>query len=331
MLRRVAPYLVLFVVVAAGAPWIGPEPVSWHAVVRWLEGAGDRGGHIFFTLRVPRVWLGLLAGGTLAVSGAALQVLFRNPLVEPYTLGITGGASLGAFLTIVFPALALTWGPFYSTQLFALAGAALTLWLIYRLASGPAGIGLQTLLLAGISVSVVCMGVIVMLTYVTTPHKLMVFQRWIMGGLGTVGFRDLASISPLLLPGAGVVLFHSRDLNHLALGNDLARGHGVEVGQVQRDVFLGAGLSTAAVVSAAGPIAFVGLIVPHAVRRLSGVDQRVVLPASFLLGGAVLALCDCAARTLLSPSELPVGIITSVVGGPLFITLLLRSGRRNGG
>ena len=328
MKKRLAPYLVFFLLVAVLAPWIGPESVSWGAVADYVSGAREAGsGYIFFALRLPRVWLGLLAGGTLAVSGAALQVLFRNPLVEPYTLGITGGASLGSFLTIAFPVLAVSAGPFHSIALFALAGAMLTLWVIYRLASSPAGIGLQTLLLAGISVSVVCMGAIVLLTYLTTPHKLMVFQRWVMGGLGTVGYNDLASIVPLLLPGVGILLYHARALNHLALGEEMARGHGVDVDVVQRDVFLGAGISTAAVVGAAGPIAFVGLIVPHAVRRLSGVDQEVVLPAAFLLGGAVLALCDCVARTVLAPTELPVGIITSIGGGPLFIYLLIHGGK----
>ncbi len=325
MWKRLGPYLVVFVGVALVSPWIGPESVSLDAVRKYLEAAGEQGaGYIFFALRVPRVMLGLLAGGTLAISGAGLQVLFRNPLVEPYTLGITGGASLGAFLTIAFPALAVTVGPFHAVALFALLGAALTLGVIYRIAAGPAGIGLQTLLLAGISVSVVCMGAVVLITYLTTPHKLMVFQRWVMGGLGTVGFGDLAAVMPLLVPGTGMLLYHARSLNHLALSEEMARGHGVDVELVQRDVFLGAGLGTAAVVAAAGPIAFVGLIVPHVVRRLSGVDQRVVLPASFLLGGAVLALCDAAARTLLAPTELPVGIITSVGGGALFIYLLIR-------
>ncbi len=325
MRYRLAPYIVFFLAVLALAPWIGPETVSPTAVSAWLTGSGDPAGHIFFSLRIPRVLLGLVAGGTLAVSGAALQVLFRNPLVEPYTLGITGGASLGAFLTIAFPVLAVGWGPLDATQLFALSGAGVTLWLVYRMAAGRSGMALQTLLLAGVSVSVVCMGAIVLLTYLTSPHKLMVFQRWVMGGLGTVGFADLASMAPVLLPALGTVLLHGRDLTHLALGDELALGHGVDVGAVQRRVFLGAGLATAAVVGAAGPIAFVGLIIPHAVRRLTGVDQRVVLPASFLLGGGVLALCDCIARTLLAPSELPVGIITSVAGGPLFIYLLLRN------
>ncbi len=327
MWKLLGPYILVFITVALVAPWIGPEAVTWRSVWNYVAGTGDPGlGHIFFTLRVPRVWLALLAGGTLAVSGAALQVLFRNPLVEPYTLGITGGASLGAFLTIAFPALAVSVGPFHAVVLFSLLGAAATLGVIYRLASEQAGLALPTLLLAGISVSVVCMGAIVLITYLTTPHKLMVFQRWVMGGLGTVGYRDLAAVLPLLVPGVGMLLYHARALTHLALGEEMARGQGVEVGLVQRQVFLGAGLGTAAVVGAAGPIAFVGLIVPHAVRRLSGVDQMVVLPASFLAGGAVLALCDCLARTVLAPTELPVGIITSVAGGPLFIYLLIRSG-----
>jgi len=144
-----------------------------------------------------------------------------------------------------------------------------------------------------------------------------------MGGIDVIGFSDLYSLGPLLIPGLFLMLYHARDLNHIALGEEMAMGHGVDIKKTQRHIFIGGGLSTAAVVSFVGPIGFVGLIVPHAVRRLSGFDQRTVLPCSFLLGGASLALCDAIARTILSPSELPVGIITAIIGGPLFIRLLI--------
>jgi iron complex transport system permease protein len=144
-----------------------------------------------------------------------------------------------------------------------------------------------------------------------------------MGGLDILGYRQILGILPLLLPGLGLLLYHARDLNHIALSEDLALAQGVDVQLVRRNVFVGGGLATAAVVSLVGPIGFVGLIVPHAVRRLSGVDLRMVLPAAFLLGGAALAVCDTVARTVLAPTELPVGIITALIGGPLFIHLLI--------
>ena len=147
-----------------------------------------------------------------------------------------------------------------------------------------------------------------------------------MGGLEMIGYGQLGAMLPLLLPGLVLLLSQSPALNQLALGEAMAAGHGVAVARVQKLTFVGGGLVTAAVVSLTGPIGFVGLIVPHAVRRLSGFDQRIVLPASFLLGGATLGFCDTAARTIFSPQELPVGVVTAIVGGPLFIKILL--GRR---
>ncbi len=138
-----------------------------------------------------------------------------------------------------------------------------------------------------------------------------------------VGTRELAGLAPFLLPGLGLLVMQIPSLNHLSLGEEMAAGHGVDVAAVHREVFFGAGLATAAVVSITGPIGFVGLIVPHAVRRLSGFDHRIVLPASFLLGGAFLVACDAAARTLLRATEMPVGILTALVGGPIFIAILL--------
>ena len=322
-LRALTGYVLLFLLVALISPWIGPEPVPADRVFDSLRGTASPAGDIFWLQRIPRVALALLAGGALAAVGACFQVLFRNPLVEPFTLGISGGAALGAFLTISFPALWVAWGPFGTLQIFAVIGAGAALFLIQRLARRPQGMSVDTLLLAGVTVSIICAGAILLLTYLAEPNALVVFQRWMMGGLDILGFRQLAGCLPLLLPGLGLLLYHARDLNHIALSEDLALGQGVDVHQVRRNIFLGGGLATAAVVSLTGPIAFVGLIVPHAVRRLSGVDQRIVLPGAFLLGGAALAVCDTLARTLLAPTELPVGIITALIGGPLFIHLLI--------
>ena len=321
--RALTGYVLLFLLVALISPWIGPEPVPADRVFDSLRGTASPAGDIFWLQRIPRVALALLAGGALAAVGACFQVLFRNPLVEPFTLGISGGAALGAFLTISFPALWVAWGPFGTLQIFAVIGAGAALFLIQRLARRPQGMSVYTLLLAGVTVSIICAGAILLLTYLAEPNALVVFQRWMMGGLDILGFRQLAGCLPLLLPGLGLLLYHARDLNHIALSEDLALGQGVDVHQVRRNIFLGGGLATAAVVSLTGPIAFVGLIVPHAVRRLSGVDQRIVLPGAFLLGGAALAVCDTLARTLLAPTELPVGIITALIGGPLFIHLLI--------
>jgi len=321
--RVIFYYGLLFLCVLLVLPWIGPESLDPEKIFKFLSGSNTPDGSIFWYQRVPRVILGLLAGGALAVVGASFQVLFRNPLVEPFTLGVSGGAALGAFVAISVPGLWLAWGPFSTLQILSILGASLSLTLIYRLAHRHEGVSIYTLLLAGVTISIMCGGGILLLTYLSNPGALVVFQRWMMGGIDVVGFTELSTLFPILLPGLGILFLHANDLNHIALGEEMALGHGVDVKSVQRDVFIGGGLATAAVVSLVGPIGFVGLIVPHAVRRLSGYDQRIVLSGSFFLGGASLALCDALARTVLAPTELPVGIITALIGGPLFIYLLI--------
>ncbi len=321
--KTILLYGLLFLAVASISPWIGAESLDPADVWASLQGESSPDADIFWLQRIPRVILALLAGGTLALVGASFQVLFRNPLVEPYTLGMSGGAALGAFLGISLPALWIGWGPFSSIQILALLGAAGSLALIYTLSRRPQGMSVYTLLLAGVTISIICGGTILFLSYLSSPHVLVLYHRWMMGAIDVVGYRDFFSLSPFLIPGLVLLLYHANALNQISLGEEMALGHGVAVKQVQKHVFAGGGLATAAVVSFVGPIGFVGLIIPHAVRRLSGFDQRTVLPCSFLCGGAALALCDMIARTILSPTELPVGIITAILGGPLFIYLLV--------
>ncbi len=308
-----AAYAAAFLAAAAVCPFVGGD----------LSIDAD----ILLGLRVPRVLTALLVGGTLAAVGAAFQGVLRNPLAEPYTLGVSGGAAVGAALAISVPWLRFSWGPFSPVQVLAVVGAALALSLIYWIARRPSGLSMTTVLLAGVTVSVLSAGAIMLMRYLASPHLLVQMDRWMMGGLDVVGYRQVGSMMPLLLPGLGLVGLQANALNHLSLGEEMAAGHGVDVRAVQTASLVGGGLATAAAVSVAGPIGFVGLIVPHAVRRLSGYDHRVVLPASFLLGGAVLALCDTAARTVIFPTEIPVGVLTALIGGPLFIHLLVRSGR----
>ena len=287
-------------------------------------GSARTDAEIFWTLRVPRVVLGFLAGGTLALAGASLQVILRNPLAEPFTLGAASGGALGAVVAISVPGLSLALGPLSTVQLFSLAGCGLALTLIYVFARRPQGVSMNLLLLAGVTIGILCGSLILLVRYLANPNLLVAMDRWVMGGLDVVGYRALAGLAPFLFPGLGLLVLQTPSLNHLSLGEDLAAGHGVDVAAVHREVFLGTGLATAAIVSITGPIGFVGLIVPHAVRRLSGFDHRVVLPASFLLGGAFLVACDALARVIVRASEMPVGIVTALIGGPLFIHILLK-------
>jgi iron complex transport system permease protein len=185
---------------------------------------------------------------------------------------------------------------------------------------------MTTILLAGVTINILCGAAILLLRYLVSPHLLVAMDRWMMGGLDVVGYREILTLLPLLLPGLGLLFVQSQALNQLAFGEEMAEGHGVHVARVQKQVLLGTGVLAAAAVALAGPIGFVGLIIPHVVRRLSGADHRIVLPACFCLGGAFLTVCDLVARTIVSPTEMPVGIMTAMVGGPVFLRMLFRKG-----
>jgi iron complex transport system permease protein len=281
-------------------------------------------GLYFFEQRLPRVIGAILVGGGLAVAGCSLQILFRNPLAEPWTLGISGGASVGAFIAYAFPSIAMRSGLLDSTALMALLGAAAVLALLLWCAHGRDAVPVQTLLLGGVTISVLTSGLMMLSVYFISPYRFFSFHRWMMGGLDLAGFRGLLPFLFTGVPGLFLLLQLARAYNHLGLGEALALGHGVDVVRVRWQTLLGAGLLTAGCVSVAGPIGFLGLIIPHAVRKLSGFDNRIVMPASFLLGGVVLAAADSAARTVLSPTEIPVGVIMAVIGGPVFLYLLLK-------
>lgn len=316
-------FLAVFAVILAVFPWIGAEKLAFRQVFGFVVGDWTADGMIFFQIRLPRVLLGLLAGGALAMAGAALQVIFRNPLAEPWTLGIAGGASLGAFLARVCPFLWFALGPLNTAQALALLGAAAALGLVLSLARrSPAGA--QTLLLAGVTLGVVCGGAIMVISGFISPWKLAEFHRWLLGGLDAADWASVGALAALAVPGVALLLAQARNLNPLGLGEDMAAGQGVDVARVRRWTAIGAGLASAGVAAVAGPIGFVGLLAPHAVRKIVGPDARLVLPCSFLFGGALLAACDALGRWAAAPLEVPVGALTAVLGGPLFLALLAR-------
>lgn len=323
-----AGYGLLSVVVLAGAPFFGSERLAIANITNAIfSHIPHVDADIFFYHRIPRVLLAFLVGGTLALAGSSLQVILRNPLAEPFILGISGAGAVGAVIIISVPGLSIYLGPISSVNLFSLLGCILCVGAIYLLARSPLGISMTTILLAGVTINILCGAAILLVRYIVSPHLLVAMDRWMMGGLDVVGYRELLSLLPLLLPGLLLLFLQGHVLNQLAFNEEMAIGHGVNVGSVQKQVFLGTGLATAAAVSLAGPIGFVGLIIPHAVRRLSGVDHRVVLPASFFLGGAFLTICDLFARTVVAPTEMPVGIITAIIGGPVFFRILLKRSR----
>ncbi len=322
-------YFSLTPIVFLLALWIGSEKINW--VLFWNnlgKEEGDITFRILFHYRLPRIILGFLAGGSLALAGGVFQAILRNDLATPYTLGITSGGTLGAVLAISFPALSLSWGIFSSVQIFALLGAALTTFLVYLLAHRQGSFSMSYVLLVGITVGIFCNAHIMLVRYLVSPNTLVIMDRWIMGGLSTVGYQDIWALLPLLLPGLFLLFLQCPQLNLLAFGEEMATGYGINVSEVQKNCFIGGCLVTASVVSITGTIGFVGLIVPHLVRKIVGPDNRLVLPGAFFLGGNFLVLCDIFARTIIAPTEMPVGIITSCLGSPIFIWILLRSSNK---
>jgi iron complex transport system permease protein len=323
-----AGYAAFLLIVMIIAPFIGSERISLDSVLGALSTGGiphdNADAHIFFYQRLPRILLAFLAGGTLALCGVAFQALLRNPLATPYTLGIASGGALGASVSFMIPGLLQSWGPFSSVQLLALAGGLSVVTLVYFLSRRQIYLPLISLLLAGVTISLICGSMILMVRYLVSPHILVSMDRWLMGGLDIIGYRDLITIAPFLVVTVPLLMFQADRFNQISFGEEMAAGRGVHVLNLQRLTLFGGAVATASVVSLVGPIGFIGLIIPHAVRKISGSDYRLLMPCSFLAGGAFLILCDMLARTVMAPAELPVGIITSLGGGPFFLWLLLR-------
>ncbi|HTQ79207.1 MAG TPA: iron ABC transporter permease [Thermoanaerobaculia bacterium] len=309
---------LLWLAVLAGAPLLG----SHTALVRELLAGDPTARAIFWQLRLPRVLLALLAGGGLAVSGLSFQTLFRNPLAEPYTLGVASGAALGAVL-----ALRLTEGQllgFPLLTLLAFAGALAATGLVVGLGTRRRqGDETGTLLLAGIAVSLSCSALILFLQYLSDSTQTFRMVRWMMGGLSVAGYREVLWLLPWVVGGSASLLLLRWDLNLLLTGEELAASRGVDLGRLRLRILLLTSVMIAALVAMAGPIGFVGLMVPHILRRFVGHDHLALTPACLLGGGAFLALCDAGARVVMAPAELPVGVVTALLGGPFFLWLLL--------
>ena len=279
---------------------------------------------IFWRLRLPRIVLSVLTGAALSVCGASYQSVFRNPLTDPYVLGISSGASLGAALAILLGLEAHLWG----VGGMALATALLTILLIFKVASMGNRMHTTTLLLTGVCLTFLITA-IVSLLMALHHDKMESIIFWTMGSFASSSWLDVVILLPVVLVGLAVVIYHSRDLNLLLTGSETAQSLGVEVEKVRRRLLFFTTLMVAFCVSACGVIGFVGLVVPHCVRLVVGNDNRKVIPYSIFVGAIFLLLCDTAARTLIPPNELPVGSITSLVGAPMFIYLLYKSKRKN--
>lgn len=275
-------------------------------------------------IRLPRLLLAMLVGAVLAVSGAAMQGLFRNPLADPGLIGVSSGAALGAVAVIVLGGwLPMLAGPLALPLAAALGGLAATV-VVYRLGKGGSGTDVATLLLAGIAVNAIAGAGTGLLTYFADNSALRTLTFWLMGSLAGAGWPQFALAAPFMLLCGGGLCLLGRPLNAFLLGEDVAHHVGYPIERIKAVTVLLCAVAVGASVSVTGIIGFVGLVVPHVLRLATGADHRLLLPASALLGAAVLVAADTAARSLVSPAELPIGILTTLLGGPFFLFLLLR-------
>ena len=299
---------------------VGSVPMPLSSVFAALSG-GEAGTHadIVLNLRLPRALAGFACGGLLALAGALLQVLLRNPLADPYVLGISGGASVGALLAILFGFATL------GVHGASFAGALAAMVIVFGLAHGDGSWTQTRLLLTGVIVAAGCGALVALLLSIAPDHKLRGMLFWLMGDLAQAGDPRFALAALTLV--LALALPFARELNILARGADLALSLGVNVIRLRRGVFLGASLATAAAVTQSGSVGFIGLIVPHLVRLAVGNDQRLLLPAAALAGGSLLSIADTLARSIVAPQQLPVGVLTALIGVPVFLFLLARDSR----
>ncbi len=298
------------------APLVGSTSIDYSRALAGLS--PDR--EILFYTRLPRVLLALLAGGALGVAGVLFQARVRDALATPYTLGVSSGASLGAVAAICL-GLPAIWP-------MAFAGAGLVLFLVLGIASEGRRMSSFTLLLAGVSINTICLAAILFLQYIASFGQTFAIVRWLMGGIDAVDYSTLGWFAAAILPALALIFLRARDWNLMAVGEDWAAARGVAVSRLMLTGYVLGSFVAGSVTALTGPIGFVGLIVPHALRLKLGADHRLLLPCSFFTGAAFLAICDTVARTALAPTEIPVGVVTALLGGPFFIWLL-RSKRRS--
>ncbi len=321
--RRAFLILAILVLLALASFWAalaaGSIPVAAADVLATLLGRDAPGADIVRELRLPRALAGFACGGLLALAGALMQVLLRNPLADPYILGISGGAGVGALFAIMVGL------PTFGIDGLAFAGALGAMFLVFGLAHGDGSWTQTRLLLTGVIVAAGCGALISLMLAIAPEDRLRGMLFWLTGDLG-----QAASAWPPMLALAIALLLampFARELNLLARGLMQAQALGVAVNRLRYAVFLLASLATAASVTTAGSIGFIGLVVPHLIRLVTGNDQRLLLPASALAGGALLMLADTLARSLIAPQQLPVGVLTALIGVPVFLFLLSRQSR----
>jgi len=323
--------VLLLILSAIGCSLLGPVTLDLSQAFKNFF-SPDSNAEILFRTRLPRVLLGIAIGGGMAACGVVLQALLRNPLACPQMLGVSGGASLGGILGLIFFPNWLLGGGLLGeiswVPLAAFLGALLSMVMIYRFALFHGRLHPYHLLLSGVIFNSFIAAVIMFLNSIVDFYQAQGLLFWLMGSLSTRAYLTVAFIWAYVALGFLWLWAKGLSLNLITLGEETAVQLGVEIGAVQRQIFIASSLMIGAMVSVSGMIGFVGLMIPHVMRLIVGSDHRLLLPASFLAGGIFLGWADTLARMLLAPAELPVGIITAFFGGPFFLFLLYREGRK---
>lgn len=275
---------------------------------------------IIIQIRMPRILAGALVGAALAAAGVVYQGIFKNPMADPYVLGVSAGAAVGASLAIVL-GIGFTLLGLSTVSISAFAGSLIAVFVVYNVSRVGSRVPVTMLLLSGIAVGIFLSAIVAVLQ-VIAGEKLHTIVFWLMGGFSYVEWKDVWAILPLICLGTVVIYFYARDLNILALGEETAQHLGVDVEKVKKLLLVFGSLVTASAVSISGLIGFIGLVIPHITRIMIGPDHRILLPTSIIVGAIFLVICDAVARVIVSPVELPVGVITALSGGPFFIYLL---------
>jgi iron complex transport system permease protein len=315
--------ILFFIIIISFSPFIGSQSIDYHNVLSYVNGEENPDGIVFFKIRLPRVIFAVITGASLAIAGVIFQAVLRNPLATPYTLGVSAGGALGAVIMIKLGIAFTFWG-FTTIQTTAFVGSLLTILLVYYLSRREGKISIYSMILAGVTISYFFSAIILMLHFIADFTETRQMIRWMMGGLDIFDYQIFIRVIPILLFSYIIIFLQAKKLNIISTSEEIALSKGVSVANVQKIVFLFASLITGLVVALSGPIGFVGLIVPHLLRLFLGVDHRYLIPASLFFGGAFLALCDAIARTIIAPVDVPVGIITAILGGPFFLWLLVK-------
>jgi iron complex transport system permease protein len=298
-----------------------PLDILWHgdSVLR----------QIWFTIRLPRVLLALTIGGSLALAGCVMQGLFRNPLADPGLLGISSGAALAVAMWVVLPFSLPLVLMLYAPMLAAFLGSLAVTMVIFVLSQRHDN-SLSRLLLVGIAINALCGAAVGVLSWLSNDAQLRQLSLWGMGSLGQAQWSTLLATASLMLPTVFIIWRLAKPLNLLQLGDEEAHYLGVNVRQIQRRLLLCSALLVAAAVAVSGVIGFIGLVVPHLLRMWLGADHRAVIPGSVLVGALLLLVADTVARTLVAPAEMPVGLLTSLLGAPWFLWMIFRRGGQHG-